>query len=394
MYLIKSNKSVKNRGTEMRQDCEVDGLFDPPTSSNLSKKCLQNPDQSPVNRNILDISSIGNYLENCANNINKCGNIDDNNPPNSYNDYLTEYNTLKDDFTQAKVKFNKIINNEKNRLNLYKKLYGSKNYYQGYRHPEDIDSYPVSDFLSETPAWLTNIHTSKITNKNNLVTEDNTKETTIAGLKSSISETQNEIQIRQNDLNSLDAEISNLIEKKNELNQRPVSCRECRPCVKCKKCMTLSSFKSANQCSACPSCTEEVNQEIRTQTNICENDKFSLLNNMDQTLQEKSKDYENTQELNEKNSKVSVLKRKKILSLASERNCLSDKVITDISKNETLNNIRKYQLKNDELKEKIEWERNISWWDKFKGVTKPFKATRDYTFTPINTSVPSIDISR
>ena len=387
-------QSVKNRGTEMRQDCEVDGLFDPPTSSNLSKKCLQNPDQSPVNRNILDISSIGNYLENCANNINKCGNIDDNNPPNSYNDYLTEYNTLKDDFTQAKVKFNKIINNEKNRLNLYKKLYGSKNYYQGYRHPEDIDSYPVSDFLSETPAWLTNIHTSKITNKNNLVTEDNTKETTIAGLKSSISETQNEIQIRQNDLNSLDAEISNLIEKKNELNQRPVSCRECRPCVKCKKCMTLSSFKSANQCSACPSCTEEVNQEIRTQTNICENDKFSLLNNMDQTLQEKSKDYENTQELNEKNSKVSVLKRKKILSLASERNCLSDKVITDISKNETLNNIRKYQLKNDELKEKIEWERNISWWDKFKGVTKPFKATRDYTFTPINTSVPSIDISR
>ena len=56
-----------------------------------------------------------------------------------------------------------------------------------------------------------------------------------------------------------------------------------------------------------------------------------------------------------------------------------------------INNIRRYQLKNDELKERIEWERNISWLDKLKVLTKPFVATRDYTYKQINVGENTID---
>ena len=155
--------------------------------------------------------------------------------------------------------------------------------------------------------------------------------------------------------------------------------------------MTLSAFKNVNEWTQCPHCNAELDREIRTQTNICENQKTALRNQKDKELEEARTLNVNNDAIEERNSKLSVLRKKKILALSSERNCQTDRAVINVSRNEMINNIRRYQLKNDELKERIEWERNISWLDKLKGLTKPFVATRDYTYKQINVGENTID---
>ena len=155
--------------------------------------------------------------------------------------------------------------------------------------------------------------------------------------------------------------------------------------------MTLTDFSNANECPVCPHCNTDVDREVRTQTNICENRKVSLLNQKDRELDDSKTQNINNDLIEEKNSKLSTLRKKKILAISSERKCESESAVLDVSKNELTNNIRRYQLKNDELKERIEWERNISWLDKLKGIIKPFIATRDYTFKEIKIKDSNID---
>ena len=371
--------------------------------SELSDRCFQQPDESQSNVNIKDLSSFNTYIENCNNplgnfpghNGRKCGNIDDNNFPTSFTNYENEYNQIKNDYITNTNKFDDIKINETLRLNLFKKVYGNEQYNQGFEHPTDYDEHEVSEFLSTTPAWLSTEKVNKVELKNNLQNLKTTKESILNGLNNQVNGT-NTIKSTSNQekefqLNTLTTSLNNLNNRKSELIQRPVTCRECIPCIRCNQCMTLSAFKNVNECPQCPHCNAELDREIRTQTNICENQKTALRNQKDKELEEARTLNVNNDAIEERNSKLSVLRKKKILALSSERNCQTDRAVINVSRNEMINNIRRYQLKNDELKERIEWERNISWLDKLKGLTKPFVATRDYTYKQINVGENTID---
>lgn len=367
------------------------------SGNELSDRCFQQPDESQTNVNIKDLSSFKEYIDNCNNPLGnfpghegrKCGNIDNNNFPTSFNEYENEFNRLKNDYISNTNKFNDIKVNEQLRLNLFKKVYGNQQYNQGYNNPDELSEHEVSDFLSETPEWLSDEQSRKITIKQDLEESNLVKQSQLNNYINSENGT-NVIksasnQEKENQLNVLNSTINNLNSQKSEYLQRPVTCRECIPCIRCNKCITLSAFKNVNECPQCPHCNTELDREIRTQTNICENKKTAVLNKKDKQLNESKALNINNDIIEEKNSKLSVLRKKKILALSSERNCQTDRAVINVSKNEMINNIRRYQLKNDELKERIEWERNnISWLDKLKGITKPFVASRDYTFKKIN----------
>ena len=399
---------IESNNIKSRSECEksqTGGTWIPGSEgSELSDRCVQEPDESQTNVNIKDLSSFSNYLENCNNPFGnfpghegrKCGNIDDNNFPISFESYHNEYNQLRDDFITSKNKFDDIKSNERLRLNLYKKVYGDQKFNEGYIQPDDLENHPVSITSSEVPDWLNNDVTNKTALKEGLEQLQNQKITELNTFNdpnnvNSIPSLESSVQLKQNLLNILDNDISNLTAQKETLIQRPVSCRECIPCIQCNDCMTLTAFSNANECPVCPHCNVEVDTEIRTQTNICENRKSSLLNQKDNELNNLKVQNINNDLIEEKNSKLSTLRKKKILAISSERKCDSERSVLNVSKNELTNNIRRYQLKNDELKERIEWERNISWLDKLKGITKPFIATRDYTFKEIEVEDTNID---
>jgi hypothetical protein len=414
--------SIKQRGEQMKNQCEEHGLFTPGscndssgvitgaqgsvvnssadcttlggtwTAPQLSDKCIQNPDGSinSLNQTIHDLSSFNRYNTNCDNPLSNngerhrgknCGTIGTLDVPTDFLKYTNEHDTLVGEFDEIDTKFEGIKVNENLRLNIYKRLYGMKNYTDGFNYPDDLQSHTVSQYINEIPDWLLTNKTDKITQKGQLDTSYNSSQSTLQSQLAENVTSEITNQIKQSQVTDLQARIQQLNANKTLLSDRPISCRTCRPCVKCNECMTLSSFKSVNECPGCPNCNDEVNQAIRTKTNVCENTKSSLLNSMDKDLHTGTVLYQTTDETD---SKLAVTRRQRILSLASERNCQSNKAITNVSKVDLLNDIRKFQLKNEELKEKIEWEKKISWLDKLKGITKVFKPSRSYKFEAIN----------
>ena len=61
------------------------------------------------------------------------------------------------------------------------------------------------------------------------------------------------------------------------------------------------------------------------------------------------------------------------------RSCENEKLIKDTGIQESIRNINRMKLKNDELQDRIDHERDISWFDRLKGVSKPFKSKKKYS---------------
>ena len=61
------------------------------------------------------------------------------------------------------------------------------------------------------------------------------------------------------------------------------------------------------------------------------------------------------------------------------RSCENEKLIKDTGIVETIRNIKRIKLKNQGLQDRIDHERDVvSWLDRLKGVSKPFKPKKKY----------------
>jgi Geminin. len=62
------------------------------------------------------------------------------------------------------------------------------------------------------------------------------------------------------------------------------------------------------------------------------------------------------------------------------RSCENEKLIKDTGIKESIRNIKRLKLQNEELQDRIDHERDVvSWLDRLKGISKPFKPKKDYT---------------
>ena len=62
------------------------------------------------------------------------------------------------------------------------------------------------------------------------------------------------------------------------------------------------------------------------------------------------------------------------------RSCENEKLIKDTGIQESIRNIKRMKLKNEELQDRIDHERDVvSWLDRLKGVSKPFKPKKKYS---------------
>jgi len=334
-----------------------------------------------TNVTLTDNKNFREYLDNCNKDFNRCGYLNDDQPPLNYLERKNEYINTLNNYNTALLNFKSIKDNENLRLELYKKAYGNKQWNEGYNSPPPPPpEKKVNEYQKDTPRWIINdisdLEENKIVNtkllENERINVDQTKES-IKNL------------VRQNFI--LDEKIkkyNNLINdnksEKISLNKLPLRCEECVPCRTCNKCITLSKYEDLNKCPKCPGCNEEVNTSINTQKNICDTRILQLQNELDGAITKKQNDLKNDERWPELNSKLAELSRKKALQSSSMRTCENEKLIKDTGIQESIRNIKRMNLKNEELQDRIDHERDVvSWLDRLKGVSKPFKPKKNYS---------------
>ena len=334
-----------------------------------------------TNVTLTDNKNFREYLENCNKDLNRCGYIDDDQPPLDYLKRKNEYMNTLNNYNKALLNFKSIKDNETLRLELYKKAYGNKQWNEGYNSPPPPPpEKKVNEYQKDTPQWIINdisdLEENKIVNtkllENERINVDQTKES----IKSLV---------RQNFI--LDEKIKkydNLIRdnksEKVSLSKLPLRCEECVPCRTCNKCITLSKYEDLNKCPKCTGCNKEVNVSIDTQKNICDTRILQLQNELDRAVTKKQNDLKNDERWPELNSKLAELSRKKALQSSSMRSCENEKLIKDTGIQESIRNIKRMKLKNEELQDRIDHERDVvSWLDRLKGVSKPFKPKKNYS---------------
>ena len=117
-----------------------------------------------------------------------------------------------------------------------------------------------------------------------------------------------------------------------------------------------------------------------------------LKNQFNTTITHKENELRDDPKWEEVKAKIAEIQRKKALQHSSTRACETEKVITDASVKEIRRNIKRMKLKNMELQDRIDHERDgISWLDRLKGKSKPFKPSRKYTLGIDDTSVREED---
>ena len=87
-----------------------------------------------TNVTLTDNKNFRDYLENCNKDLNRCGYIDDDQPPLDYLKRKNEYMNTLNNYNKALLNFKSIKDNETLRLELYKKAYGNKQWNEGYSY--------------------------------------------------------------------------------------------------------------------------------------------------------------------------------------------------------------------------------------------------------------------
>ena len=333
-----------------------------------------------TNVNLTDNKNFSEYLNNCNKDVNRCGYLDDDQPPLNYLERKNEYMNTLNNYNSALLNFKSIKDNENLRLELYKKAYGNKQWNEGYNSPPPPPpEKKVNEYQKDTPQWIINdisdLEENKIVNtklvENERINVDQTTE--------SITNLTLQNKILDEKIKKYDNLIRDNKSEKISLNKLPLTCEECVPCRTCNKCITLSKYEDLNKCPKCPGCNQEVNTSISTQKNICDTRILQVQNELDGVVTKKQNDLKNDERWTELNSKLAELSRKKALQSSSMRSCENEKLIKDTGIQESIRNIKRMKLKNDELQDRIDHERDISWFDRLKGVSKPFKSKKKYS---------------
>ncbi len=365
--LEKQMKNIIN----IKKSCHYDG-----------KRCFDHPEEAKNEKiSLTDNKAFKEYNDSCNQNLQKCGIPESNDGPDILKKYKDEYDNTLRNFERGKLTFNNIQSNENIRLQLFKKVYGQYQKEQGYSYPDDIEEKKVSEYVKDVPDWLLNdiqkmnqkyIDLKKELNEN--------KKLEFKTLNNDIQRIELDNNVLSNKIKLNNTKINNYTQEKNTLSKLPLRCKDCLPCFKCNKCTTLTEYSDLNKCPKCPSCNNEVNQEIKTQNNICTIQSIKLKNNYDSILSERNKELQKNPLWNETKTNLSEIKRKKALQYAATKGCETEKVVSFTSVNELQRNIKRMKLKNLELQDRIDHERdNISWLDRLKGISQPFKPLRNYS---------------